>query len=88
MQLARTFREQSALCLQQADLFDRMALSCDQGNEYSPELLKSMSRTPLEEKLRRKNVTTHVSESSRLMLDAHEKLDSIEKRLYPFRSKV
>mmetsp|Transcript_21266 Transcript_21266/g.32712 ORF Transcript_21266/g.32712 Transcript_21266/m.32712 type:complete len:199 (+) Transcript_21266:190-786(+) len=83
--LARSFREQSALYLQQADLLDRMALACDKGDEYNPELLESSSSTdPLEQQQMRRNIISYASESTSLMLKTHKRLDDIESRLDPW----
>lgn len=84
--LARRFREQSALLLQQADLMERTALANERGNEYNPELLSSSSRDNLEDRLRRKNIIATASASSLVMMDTHKQLDAIERRLHPWNS--
>lgn len=85
--MSRAFREQSALLLQQAQLLERMAMSCEEGDEYSLELIAPHSRENLDENLRRRNVVTHVAESYELMMDTHRKLDNIESRLVPWGEK-
>jgi len=83
--LARSFREQSALYLQQADVLDRMALASDKGDEYNPELLESSSSTdPLEQQQLRRNIISYASESTSLMLNTHKRLDEIESQLNPW----
>jgi LAS superfamily LD-carboxypeptidase LdcB len=83
IQLARVFREQSALCLQQAERLDRMA--ADQ-EEDGPQVLP-MSRESLLMQLQRKSVLALVDKSADIMIQSQQMLDGIENRLVPFEQK-
>jgi hypothetical protein len=82
LQLARVFREQSALCLQQAKCLDRMAADQDDDPQVRP-----ASRESLVMRLQRQNVTMLVDKSADIMIQSHQMLDSIESRLVPYRQK-
>jgi hypothetical protein len=82
LHLARVFREQSALCLQQAERLDRMAADQDDDPQVRP-----ASRESLVMRLQRQNLTTLVDKSADIMIQCQQKLDSIESRLVPFRQK-
>lgn len=82
LQLARVFREQSELCLQQAERLDRMAAAQVDDPQGRP-----ASREYLAMRLQRQNVITLVDKSADIMIESQQMLDSIESRLVPFRQK-
>lgn len=81
LQLARLFREQSALCLQQAERLDRMAI--DQERSEEPKFITNVSGESLSTRLSRQNVVSFVGKSADIMIQCQETLDSIESRLVP-----
>ena len=82
LQLARLFREQSALCLQQATRLDRMAEENErsEGSEY----IENVSDESHTTRLHRQSVVYFTEKSADMMLQCQEKLDSIESRLVPW----
>lgn len=84
LRLARIFREQAALCVQQAERLDRLAVEQEEApEEYMQHALNESYLT----KLRRQNVVCFCSKSASAMTDCHEKLDAIEGRLVPWDQK-
>lgn len=83
LQLAQVFREQSALCLQQAERLDRMAAEQEEGG---PQVLP-VSAESLLMQLQRQNVIALVDKSADIMIQSQQMLDSIENRLAPFGQK-
>lgn len=83
LRLARVFREQSALCLQQAQRLDNMAVEHEQGDG----LIENITNDSYSTRLHRQNVHFFVGKSADMMIDCQEKLDSIESRLVPWGQK-
>ena len=85
LQLARIFREQSALCLQQAERLDRMAV--EQEPCGPPVFIENVSSESLSTRWRLQNVECFVEKSADLMIQCQEKLDAIETALVPWQQK-
>lgn len=82
LQLARLFREQSALCLQQATRLDRMAEE-NEHNEES-EYIENVSDESHATRLHRQSILYFTEKSADMMLQCQERLDSIESSLVPW----
>ena len=84
LQLARVFREQSELCLQQAERLERIAAgSYKDGDDPQG----AASRENLVMRWQRQSLITFVDKSADIMIQCQQMLDSIESRLVPFGQK-
>lgn len=85
LRLARLFREQSALCLQQAQRLDRMAVQQEEFDET--EVMQHVSTESCSSAMQRQNQLCLLAKSSDMMIHCQETLDSIESRLVPWNQK-
>jgi len=85
LQLARLFREQSALCLQQAERLDRMGVDHERREEVK--YIENASDESFSVRLHRQSVVSFVGKSADMMIQCQETLDSIESKLVPWTQK-
>ena len=85
LHLAKFFRDQSKLMLDQANRLEQMALDREMTSSSSSSLLKEPS---LHARLQQTSLLTLVTKTTTLMEEMHEQLDDMESRLPPWENGV